>query len=44
MEEPLHLRVPGSQSDYEVICLGADGLEGGEGAEKDISSDSLGDE
>ena len=34
-------RVPGSQSSYEVICLGADGLEGGEGAEKDISSDTL---
>ena len=34
-------RIPGSQSSYEVICLGADGLEGGEGAEKDISSDTL---
>jgi general secretion pathway protein G len=32
---------PGRKSAYEVICLGADGREGGEGAERDISSEDL---
>lgn len=32
---------PGVNSAYEVICLGADGREGGEGADRDISSDDL---
>ena len=35
---------PGSDSAFEVICLGADGKEGGDGAERDISSEQLGDE
>lgn len=34
---------PGATSPYEVICLGADGREGGENADKDITSESLGD-
>jgi len=29
---------PGSSGPYEVICLGADGREGGEGPDSDISS------
>lgn len=29
---------PASDSAYEIICLGADGREGGEGADADISS------
>lgn len=32
---------PGSSSAYEIICLGADGREGGEGANRDITSDDL---
>jgi len=32
---------PGRDSAFEVICLGADGREGGEGADKDISSEDL---
>jgi len=32
---------PGKDSAYEVICLGADGREGGEGADKDISSEDI---
>jgi general secretion pathway protein G len=32
---------PGRNSAYEVICLGADGREGGEGADKDISSEDV---
>ena len=35
---------PGSTEPYEVICLGADGREGGEGENKDFTSESLGDE
>ncbi len=34
---------PGRESVYEVMCLGADGKEGGEGADRDISSESLDD-
>lgn len=33
---------PGSTEPYEVICLGADGREGGEGENQDITSESLG--
>jgi general secretion pathway protein G len=33
---------PGSNEPYEVISLGADGREGGEGEDKDFSSESLG--
>ena len=29
---------PGSEGPYEVVCLGGDGREGGEGADRDISS------
>ena len=32
---------PGSNGPYEVICFGADGREGGEDADGDISSDDL---
>ncbi|MCR9293819.1 MAG: type II secretion system major pseudopilin GspG [bacterium] len=32
---------PGSSGPYEVLCLGNDGREGGEGADRDISSDEL---
>jgi general secretion pathway protein G len=32
---------PGVRSPFEVLCYGADGLEGGEGASADISSDDL---
>ncbi|MEM1068737.1 MAG: type II secretion system major pseudopilin GspG [Planctomycetota bacterium] len=35
---------PGSTDPYEVICLGADGREGGEGENKDITSETLGSE
>ena len=40
-KNPYVYRVPGNQSPYEVICMGADGQEGGDGAEKDISSREL---
>lgn len=32
---------PGKTSAYEIICLGADGREGGEAADMDISSEDL---
>lgn len=32
---------PGSNGPYEIICLGADGHEGGEGGDRDITSDDL---
>lgn len=35
---------PGSNEPYEVICLGADGREGGEGENQDITSETLGQE
>ena len=35
---------PGSSEPYEVICLGADGREGGEGENRDFTSESLGGE
>lgn len=34
---------PGRDSPYEVLCLGADGKEGGEGADRDFSSENLDD-
>ena len=40
-KRPYQYNSPGSNSAYEVICLGADGREGGEGADRDISSDEL---
>jgi len=33
---------PGSHADYEIICLGRDGVEGGEGFDADIRSWELG--
>ena len=32
---------PGRKTPYDVICLGADGSPGGEGADRDLSSDDL---
>ena len=32
---------PGRNGPFEIICLGADGREGGEGADEDLSSDRL---
>ena len=40
-KRPYQYNSPGSNSAYEVICLGADGREGGEGADRDITSDDL---
>lgn len=40
-KRPYQYNSPGSSSAYEVICLGADGREGGEGADRDITSDDL---
>lgn len=40
-KRPYQYNSPGAESAYEVICLGADGREGGEGANRDISSDDL---
>jgi general secretion pathway protein G len=33
-----HYIAPGTKGPYEIVSLGADGKEGGEGADKDISS------
>jgi general secretion pathway protein G len=33
---------PGSKGDYDIICYGADGLEGGDGINADLTQDSLG--
>ena len=38
---PYQYNSPGSQGPYEVICYGADGREGGEGADADVSSNAL---
>jgi general secretion pathway protein G len=38
---PYQYVCPGSNAPFEVICLGADGREGGEGADADISSARL---
>jgi general secretion pathway protein G len=38
---PYEYMSPGSTQPYEVICLGADGREGGEGENSDISSEAL---
>ena len=35
---------PGRSGPYEVLCLGADGREGGTGADADLSSENLGPE
>jgi general secretion pathway protein G len=38
---PYGYACPGRTGAYEVTCLGADGREGGDGADADISSDDL---
>ncbi len=38
---PYQYNQPGRQAAYEVICFGADGREGGSGADRDISSADL---
>lgn len=40
-KNPYQYNNPGANSAYEVICLGADGREGGEGADRDLSSEKL---
>ena len=40
-KHPYQYNSPGATSAYEVICLGADGREGGEGADRDLSSEKL---
>jgi len=34
---------PGPESDYQIVCYGTDGREGGTGADHDLTSDELGD-
>ena len=38
---PYQYNYPGSNGPFEVICYGADGREGGEGVDADISSNNL---
>jgi general secretion pathway protein G len=38
---PYQYATPGRERAYDVVCLGADGREGGEGADGDISSSTL---
>jgi general secretion pathway protein G len=38
---PYQYNSPGRNGPYEIICWGADGREGGDGADTDISSDKL---
>ena len=40
-DRPYEYFSPGSNEPYEVVCLGADGREGGDGENKDFSSESL---
>ena len=40
-KNPYEYVSPGSTQPYEVLCLGADGREGGEGEDQDFSSESL---
>lgn len=42
-KRPYEYVSPGSTQPYEVICLGGDGREGGDGENQDFSSESLGD-
>lgn len=42
--KPYEYVSPGSQSAYEIVSLGADGREGGEGENTDISSETLNEE
>ncbi len=41
-KNPYEYISPGSREPYEVVSLGADGREGGEGENQDFSSESLG--
>ncbi len=43
-KRPYEYVSPGSSQPYEVICLGADGREGGDGEDKDFTSETLGDD
>ena len=43
-KNPYEYVSPGSSEPYEIICLGADGREGGEGENLDFTSESLGGE
>ena len=43
-KRPYEYVSPGSTQPYEVICLGADGREGGEGENRDFTSENLGDD
>ena len=38
---PYQYNAPGTSGPYDVICYGADGREGGQGVDADITSDSL---
>ncbi len=40
-KHPYEYVSPGAMGPYEVVCLGGDGREGGEGGDKDITSDDL---
>jgi len=40
-KRPYEYMSPGSKGPYEIICLGADGKEGGQGVDRDISSANL---
>ena len=40
-KHPYQYNSPGTNSAYEVLCLGADKREGGDGADRDISSEDL---
>jgi general secretion pathway protein G len=41
-KRPYEYLMPGTSQPYEIVCLGADGREGGEGENLDISSEALG--
>ena len=41
-KNPYQYNQPGRKGPFEVVSFGADGREGGEGADRDISSDELG--
>lgn len=41
-KRPYEYVSPGRDAPYEILCLGEDGEEGGEGANRDISSETVG--
>lgn len=43
-KNPYEYLVPGNEDPFEVICLGADGREGGDGENSDLSSETLGED